>query len=29
MGKPFAIFPFQDLDLAVSQIGNEVEYVGM
>ena len=29
MGKPFAFFPFQDLDLVVSQIGNEVEDGGM
>ena len=25
MGKRFAFFPFQDLDLVVSQIGNEME----
>ena len=25
MGKPFAFFPFQDLDLVINQIGNEVE----
>ena len=25
MGKLFAFFPFQDLDLVVSQIGNEME----
>ena len=29
MGKTFAFFPFQDLDLVVSQIGNEVEDGGM
>ena len=29
MGKPFAFFPFWDLDLVVSQIGNEVKDGGM
>ena len=29
MGKPFAFFPFSDLDLVVSQIANEVEEGGM
>ena len=29
MGKPLAFFPFKDLDLGVSQIGNEVEGGGM
>ena len=29
MGNPFACFPFQDLDLVVSQIGNEMKDGGM
>ena len=29
MGKTFAFFPFQDLDLVVSEIGNEMEDGGM
>ena len=29
MGKPFAFFPFYDLDLVVSQIGNDMKNGGM
>ena len=29
MGKPFAFFPFYDLDLVVSQVGNDMKNGGM